>query len=372
MTALAPVFAYKHMKSRKKQQGGISGRITWVLWCVCVLMILTAILFQQKNSSDTQVMSYAGDLAGEHMPENAAGDPKPEVPTNVGQENKDNTVPEGAENTEITVADNAGKNREETQGGQETAGTIEPVGGQEKEETTVPADEPEKEEESRAELSGEAESEILLPKPEKREIDPQKPMVALTFDDGPHKKNTKIIMDVLEQYNGRATFFVVGYHVDSFPEVVQDAYTRGFQIGNHTMNHIHLSTLEGEKALAEEILLNRKLNEIGVDGRAMLRPPYGDYTDYLKENLAVPMIGWNVDSKDWSSGNADAVYNEVVGKVKDGDIILFHDIYDTTAEAILRIVPELAAQGFQMVTIEELFEAKGKEPKAGRYYYYVR
>ena len=138
------------------------------------------------------------------------------------------------------------------------------------------------------------------------------------------------------------------------------------------MNHIHLSTLEGEKALAEEILLNRKLNEIGVDGRAMLRPPYGDYTDYLKENLAVPMIGWNVDSKDWSSGNADAVYNEVVGKVKDGDIILFHDIYDTTAEAILRIVPELAAQGFQMVTIEELFEAKGKEPKAGRYYYYVR
>lgn len=364
------------------------GRITWVLWCACVLMILVSILFQQKNSNDMQTMSSAGGLIGEHIPENATDDPEAEEPARIEQENEDNTVPEGAENIENAVFDNAEKNDDETPDVQEPDVTV-PV-GPESEEMTEPerdgdeeinagletdetgTEDSENKDDSEIMLPDETESEILLPKPEKREIDPQKPMVALTFDDGPHKKNTKIIMDVLEQYDGRATFFVVGYHVDSFPEVVQDAYTRGFQIGNHTMSHVHLSTLAGEKALVEEIFLNRKLNEIGVAGKAMLRPPYGDYTDYLQENLSVPMIGWNVDSKDWSSGNVDAIYNEVVGKVKDGDIILFHDIYDTTAEAIQRIVPELAAQGFQLVTVEELFEAKGKEPKAGRYYYYVR
>jgi len=211
----------------------------------------------------------------------------------------------------------------------------------------------------------------VTPTPE-RVIDPELPMVALTFDDGPYRNNTKAIMEVFEQYNGRATFFVVGYHLDVFYEDTLEAYRRGFQIGNHTTKHPELDTLDGEAAMEEIRSLNKKLNDLGIPGDAMVRPPYGQYTEYLEEHLTVPMIGWNVDSEDWRSKDVDSIYNQIVGKVKDGDIVLLHDLHDVTAEAMQRVVPELAAQGFQLVTVEEMFRAKGIEPQAGKYYYYVR
>lgn len=205
-----------------------------------------------------------------------------------------------------------------------------------------------------------------------RVIDPEQPMVALTFDDGPYRNNTKAIMELFEQYNARATFFVVGYHLDVYTEATLDAYERGFQIGNHTLNHPALRQISDEKAMEEIEGMNRKLNELGIPGDLMLRPPYGEYTEYLQENLNVPMIGWNVDSADWLSKDAEKIYEQVVGKVKDGDIVLLHDLQDATAEAMQRVVPELVAQGFQLVTVEEMFRAKGIEPQAGQYYCYVR
>lgn len=215
------------------------------------------------------------------------------------------------------------------------------------------------------------------PEPEKTEIagrviDPEKPMIALTFDDGPYRNNTKALLDLFEQYNGRATFFVVGYHLDVYTEDTLDAYRRGFQIGNHTLNHPALRQISDEEGMKEIEGMNQKLNELGIPGEAMLRPPYGEYTEYLQENLNVPMIGWNVDSADWLTKDAENIYVRVVGNVKDGDIVLLHDLQDATAEAMKRVVPELVEQGFQLVTVEELFRAKGIEPQAGQYYYYIR
>ncbi len=207
---------------------------------------------------------------------------------------------------------------------------------------------------------------------EERVIDPDKPMVALTFDDGPYRNNTKAIMELFEQYNGRATFFVVGYHLDVYTEATLEAYRRGFQIGNHTLNHPALRQISDAEGMEEIVGLNRKLNELGIPGDVMLRPPYGEFTQYLQENLTVPMIGWNVDSADWLTKDAENIYERVVGKVKDGDIVLLHDLHDVTAEAMQRVVPALVEQGFQLVTVEELFRVKGIEPQAGQYYCYVR
>jgi len=207
---------------------------------------------------------------------------------------------------------------------------------------------------------------------EERVIDPNKPMVALTFDDGPYRNNTKAIMELFEQYDGRATFFVVGYHLDVFGEATLEAYRRGFQIGNHTLNHPALRQISDAEGMEEIVGLNRKLNELGIPGDVMLRPPYGEFTQYLQENLTVPMIGWNVDSADWLTKDAENIYERVVGKVKDGDIVLLHDLHDETAEAMKRVVPALVEQGFQLVTVEELFRVKGIEPQAGEYYCYVR
>ena len=231
-------------------------------------------------------------------------------------------------------------------------------------EATLPDDD----EEGNVEITGVPQPDVK----EERVIDPDKPMVALTFDDGPYRNNTKAVMELFEQYDGRATFFVVGYHLDVFGEATLEAYQRGFQIGNHTLNHPALRQISDAEGMEEIVGLNRKLNELGIPGDVMLRPPYGEFTQYLQENPTVPMIGWNVDSADWLTKDAENIYERVVGKVKDGDIVLLHDLHDATAEAMQQVVPALVEQGFQLVTVEELFRVKGIEPQAGEYYCYVR
>ena len=104
------------------------------------------------------------------------------------------------------------------------------------------------------------------------------------------------------------------FQADVFAEDTVEAYRRGFQIGNHTLEHPELPKLSNKEALEQIRSLNRKLNGLGIPGDVMVRPPYGEYTDYLKENLNVPMIGWNVDSEDWRSRDVDKIYEQIVGK----------------------------------------------------------
>ena len=179
-------------------------------------------------------------------------------------------------------------------------------------------------------------------------------------------------MDIFEQHNSRASFFVVGYQLDSYGEFTQEAYQRGFMVGNHTMNHPVLSWIEAEEAMKEINQLNDKLNELGIPGQVILRPPYGEYTEYIQENLSVPMIGWDIDTEDWKSHDTDTVCERIIGKVKDGDIILMHDIEDCNVEAVRRLVPMLIEEGYELVTITEMFEAKGIVPESGRYYRFLR
>ncbi len=188
-------------------------------------------------------------------------------------------------------------------------------------------------------------------------VDKSKPMVALTFDDGP-SVNTERILDVLEKYNGAATFFVTGNNISKYKTTLKRIVDEESQIGNHTYDHIRLT-----KVSAQEI--NNQVNRIqeivyeatGVYP-AFLRPPYGEYNDFVKNNVSIKMINWNVDTLDWKTRNAQNTYNEVMKSLGDGNVILMHDLYSETADAVEKIVPELVKRGYQLVTVEQLCYAR--------------
>lgn len=348
------------MENQKKQKNGKkSGAVIWTLWSLTIVVTLLLIGFREERTSakDNNLPVFSDQIAkNEHIPENIGMEliPSPVITDKIQESLKTETEQEEPQE-EHGKPDNMVTDAQENV----NEGTMDVP---DEEVTEIPDDSPDA-------TPTPAPDETTV---QKRVIDPDKPMVALTFDDGPYRNNTASLLDLFEQYDARATFFVVGYHLDVFFEDTVDAYRRGFQIGNHTEAHPSLQRVDDEKALQEIRNLNEQLNQLGIPGDVMLRPPYGEYTDYLQENITVPMIGWNVDSRDWISRDADKIYEEIVGKVKDGDIVLLHDIHDETAAAMQRVVPELVAQGFQLVTIEEMFEAKGIMPEAGRYYCYIR
>lgn len=186
-----------------------------------------------------------------------------------------------------------------------------------------------------------------------REIDGNKPMVALTYDDGP-SKYTDSIIDTFEEYGGKCTFFIVGDRISWNEEVAIREAQLGYEQGNHTFNHNRLTDLDA--AGMQEKLKGTDDELIRISGKAStcLRPPEGKWNETLQAACGCPIILWSIDSRDWESKNADKICDRVIGKVQDGDIVLMHDLYQSTAEATKRIVPALIDAGFQLVTVEEM------------------
>lgn len=202
----------------------------------------------------------------------------------------------------------------------------------------------------------------------KRIVDSNKPMIALTFDDGPNKKTTIPILETLKEYDGVGTFFILGNRVSSNVDILEMMIEQGNEIGNHSYSHKELTKLSYE-GLREQITNTQDavLGSTGIEPKLM-RPTYGSYNDNLKSSVDMPLILWSIDTLDWKSRNAKKVTDHVLANVKDGDIILMHDIYDSTAEAVKSLVPVLIDKGYQLVTVSELFEARGKDLKAGQIY----
>ncbi len=203
-----------------------------------------------------------------------------------------------------------------------------------------------------------------------RTIDPKKPMVALTFDDGPgYNKSSDKILDTLQKYKAHATFFMVGKNAADHPKNLKRKVALGCELGNHTMFHDHY----GKSVTPGDI---RKCSEAIYDATGQyptaFRSPGGATTDTIKKECkteSMPLYYWSLDTLDWRDRDADTVYNRVMKKVKDGDIILMHEIYDSTADAVARLVPALQKEGYQLVTCEELMLAKTKKaPVPGRQY----
>ena len=213
-----------------------------------------------------------------------------------------------------------------------------------------------------------------------------KKYVALSFDDGPdmrYTSSTSRILDTLEQYGAKATFFVLATQLDyngvadeatgeTFAErnakLVKRAYDMGMEIGSHTYNHKNLNTLSASEIENELTSACEKVEAITGAKVKIMRPPYGNANETVRDTIDMPMIIWDVDSLDWESKDPDKIYNEVMKAVRPGSIILMHDIYNTTADGVAKVVPALIDQGYTIVTVSELFEIYGKELKPHNVY----
>lgn len=210
----------------------------------------------------------------------------------------------------------------------------------------------------------------------RKDLDPDKPMIALTFDDGPYDKVTKRILKTLKDNNQRATFFVVGNRVTNYHEVMEKAYNQGNQIGNHTYSHYTktLNALKPKQVKSEVTKTNRLIKKYTGKPAHVLRPTYGAANSSVRKvmkKLDMALICWNVDSEDWKSRNKKKILKRLKN-LSDGDIVLMHDLYGTTADAIEELVPRLVKKGYQLVTIDELFYYKENKQKAGQIYYMMR
>lgn len=198
-------------------------------------------------------------------------------------------------------------------------------------------------------------------------IDPNKPMVALTFDDGPGKRTAELL-DVLEEYSAHATFFVLGTNVERYPDEIKKMQEIGCEVGNHSYDHEDLSKLKKAGVKNQINTTNEIIREITGYGVPLVRPPYGAISEVMKKQLEQPMILWNIDTLDWKTRNAKKTIKAVMKDVKDGDIILMHDIHSETVDAAIKLIPKLQEEGYQLVTVSEMAAAKGIQLEAGEKY----
>lgn len=202
-------------------------------------------------------------------------------------------------------------------------------------------------------------------------IDPSKPMVALTFDDGP-SQYTDEILDTLEKYQSRATFFELGNRVNQKKATLKRIKKMGCEIGNHSYSHPVLGNASSSTINSQISSTDKNIKAITGEMPTLFRPPYGSVGTNLKKYAGKPMILWSVDTLDWKSRDANKVYQHVMSHVKDGDIILMHDLYSSTEKAVERIVPELKKRGYQMVTVSELAQYRKVKLTAGERYSQMR
>ena len=223
------------------------------------------------------------------------------------------------------------------------------------------------------EKAAEPEEAATPEEPYVRVIDPSKPMVALTFDDGPHKTCTDEILDILEENHALATFFEVGRNVQRYPEPVARAYEMGCEIGSHSNTHRNLGKMKKAAILKDLEAADAAFTAAGIPAPTLVRPPYGSVNKAVKSQTGRTMVTWSIDTEDWKSKDAQKVIASVqnAGNL-DGHVVLMHSIYESTVEATAVLVPWLQEQGYQLVTVSELMAYYyGELPQPDKLYGYT-
>lgn len=180
--------------------------------------------------------------------------------------------------------------------------------------------------------------------------------VALTFDDGPGPSTARLL-DILAEKKVHATFFVLGKQVKQHPDLVDRAVAEGHEIGDHTWDHKALTSLPDTRILSQ---INRTSDAIfsaaGIRPDVM-RPPAGAINAAVANLVGLPAILWSIDTRDWQHRNTAKVL-EAVTDVKPGSVVLMHDIYPSTVDAVPRVIDRLRAAGYALVTVRELFDTR--------------
>lgn len=193
--------------------------------------------------------------------------------------------------------------------------------------------------------------------------------VALTFDDGPNKKTTGKVLNALEKNNCRATFFLVGSNITkSTGSLLKKEQKLGCEIGNHSYSHPSLTNMRSSAVKKQFARTNQKIKKYTGKNATVCRTPYGASNSRVLKAAGTPHIFWSVDTLDWKYRNTKRLISYVKGHARDGDVILMHDIHNTTANAVDRICRELKKKGFETVTVTELAAIKGRKMKTGHTY----
>lgn len=193
--------------------------------------------------------------------------------------------------------------------------------------------------------------------------------VALTFDDGPSGKYTRALLDGLYDRGAKATFLLCGYRMVNYPDITQRIFEEGHEIGYHGFSHNPMQGMS-RRCIAQELLDTQALLPDGCKP-AFLRPPGGFSSDAVRqvaEARGLAILHWSVDPEDWATHNTAAIEKAVLERVKDGDIILLHDMSDSSVKAALDIVDALLKQDYEFVTVSELARLRGIKPKPGMTY----
>ena len=198
----------------------------------------------------------------------------------------------------------------------------------------------------------------VLTSMEDSDVDPARSMIALTFDDGPGKR-TGELLEVLAANHAHATFFMQGKNVPRYQNEVKRMKEIGCELGSHSFDHPDLSKMDAAGIRDQIDRTNQNLKDAAGQPASVLRPPYGAIGSTLKSVAGLPLILWNIDTLDWKTRNAQATIDNVMQKVKDGDIVLMHDIHTESIDAAIVLIPKLIEAGYQLVTVSELAAARG-------------
>lgn len=197
----------------------------------------------------------------------------------------------------------------------------------------------------------------------------QRPMIALTFDDGPGEYTEELINCLVEN-NAKATFFMLGQNVEAYPEIAKELSDAGMELGNHSYSHPDLVTIGAEAAAQQVSNMDAALKAATGFEATVMRPPGGSFNDSVKAAIDHPLIIWSIDTRDWATKSEDQTYQVVMDNAQDGSVVLMHDIHEWSVKAAIRMIPDLIAKGFKLVTVSELAEAKGETLQSGNAYYY--
>lgn len=197
----------------------------------------------------------------------------------------------------------------------------------------------------------------------------QRPMIALTFDDGPGEYTEELINCLVEN-NAKATFFMLGQNVEAYPEIAKELSDAGMELGNHSYSHPDLVTIGAEAAAQQVSNTDAALKAATGFEATVMRPPGGSFNDSVKAAIDHPLIIWSIDTRDWATKSEDQTYQVVMDNAQDGSVVLMHDIHEWSVKAAIRMIPDLIAKGFKLVTVSELAEAKGETLQSGNAYYY--
>ncbi|MDO4296386.1 MAG: polysaccharide deacetylase family protein [bacterium] len=178
--------------------------------------------------------------------------------------------------------------------------------------------------------------------------------VALTFDDGPHGEFTPLLLDGLKERGVKATFFLMGKNIEGNEEIVKRMQQEGHLIGSHSYQHLKMTKEKEEDALAEISKNSRLIASITGQYPTYLRPPYGDWNEHLENEVPMTTVFWSVDSLDWKYQNIEKTVQQILKDTEEGDIILMHDIFETSVEAALEVIDRLEEQGYTFVTVDEM------------------